>query len=159
MPITKNYLHFPASATIEHVLRTYLEQDAHWWWLLPYLTGRTAYIVHNIGEGKMGKDRTDLASGYELRTVQGYEDTFARFERLLGLQRLFCLHLNDSKYDLNEGRDRHTHIGQGYLGLEPFRLILNDPRLVDLPMLLETPKGKDLQEDVENLALLHSLIA
>ena len=100
-----------------------------------------------------------LASGYELRTVQGYEDTFARFERLLGLQRLFCLHLNDSKYDLNEGRDRHTHIGQGYLGLEPFRLILNDPRLVDMPMLLETPKGKDLQEDVENLALLHSLIA
>ena len=83
----------------------------------------------------------------------------ARFERLLGLDRLRCVHLNDSKHDLDAGRDRHTHIGEGYLGLEAFRMLVNDPRLADLPLLLETPKSDDLHEDVENLARLRGLLA
>ena len=100
-----------------------------------------------------------LASGYELRTPEGYDATFAHFDEVLGLERLYCFHLNDSKYDLGTGRDRHEHIGKGYLGLEPFRMLLNDPRFAELPMLLETPKGPDMREDVENLAVLRSLIA
>jgi len=99
-----------------------------------------------------------LASGYELRTPEGYAETFERFDRVLGLDKLYCIHLNDSKYDLGEGRDRHEQIGKGHVGLEAFRMLLNDPRFVDLPMLLETPKGPDMREDVENLAVLRSLI-
>ena len=99
-----------------------------------------------------------LASGYELRTEEGYAETFARFDDVLGLDKLYCTHLNDSKYDLGAERDRHEHIGKGTIGLEAFRLILNDPRFADLPMLLETPKSEDLHEDVETLALLRSLV-
>jgi len=71
---------------------------------------------------------------------------------------LKAFHLNDSRQDLDSHVDRHEHIGKGYLGLEPFRMILNDPRFRGLPMLLETPKGKDMAEDIENLAVLRSLI-
>lgn len=99
-----------------------------------------------------------LASGHELRTPEGYAETFARFDEVLGLDKLLCVHLNDSKYDLGAERDRHEHIGKGTIGLEAFRLILNDPRFADLPMLLETPKSEDLHEDVETLALLRSLM-
>jgi deoxyribonuclease-4 len=99
-----------------------------------------------------------LAAGFEFRTKEGYEETFARFDELLGLDNLICCHLNDSQYDLGEERDRHEHIGQGYVGLEGFRLLVNDPRFVDMPMLLETPKGEDMEKDVENLARLRGLV-
>ena len=99
-----------------------------------------------------------LASGYDIRTAEGYEAVLAEFDRVLGLDRLYCLHLNDSKMGLSAHRDRHEQIGQGHVGLEAFRLLLNDPRLAGRPMLLETPKSDDLHEDVENLALLRSLI-
>ena len=99
-----------------------------------------------------------LASGYELRTPEGYAQTFAHFDQILGLDKLCCFHLNDSKYDLSEGRDRHEHIGEGFVGLDAFRFLLNDPRFADHPMLLETPKGPDMQEDVENMAVLRGLI-
>jgi deoxyribonuclease-4 len=99
-----------------------------------------------------------LAAGYEIRTPEGYADTFAQFERLVGLERLEVFHLNDSKKDLGSRIDRHEHIGKGLLGLEPFRMILNDPRFRDLPMLLETPKGPDMKEDIENLRVLRGLI-
>jgi deoxyribonuclease-4 len=81
-----------------------------------------------------------LASGYDLCSPEGYASTFARFERLVGVDRLRAFHLNDSKKPLGSRVDRHEHIGQGCLGLEPFRRIVNDRRFRDLPMLLETPK-------------------
>ena len=99
-----------------------------------------------------------LASGYEIRTPKGYAEMMARFDEVLGLDRLRCFHLNDSKADLGSHRDRHEQIGQGYVGLETFRLLLNDARFADRPMLLETPKDDDLHQDIENLALLRSLI-
>jgi deoxyribonuclease-4 len=76
----------------------------------------------------------------------------------VGLEWLLALHLNDCKSQLGERKDRHAHIGQGCIGLEGFRPLLNDPRLDGLPGLLETPKGKDLREDRENLARLRALI-
>ena len=100
-----------------------------------------------------------LASGYDIRTAEGYEETMARFDEVLGLERLHCFHLNDSKTALGSHLDRHEQIGQGHVGLETFRLLLNDARLADRPMLLETPKDDDLHQDVEGLALLRSLIA
>jgi deoxyribonuclease-4 len=99
-----------------------------------------------------------LASGYDIRAAEGYEETMACFDELLGLERLRCFHLNDSKEDLGSHVDRHEQIGQGQVGLEAFRLLLNDARFADRPMLLETPKDDDLHQDVENLALLRSLI-
>ena len=99
-----------------------------------------------------------LASGHEFRTPDGYTEMMARFDDVLGLDRLRCVHLNDSKVDLGGARDRHQHIGQGHVGLEGFRLLVNDPRLADLPMLLETPKSDDLHEDVDNLSRLQDLL-
>lgn len=99
-----------------------------------------------------------LAAGYDLRTPDTYAQTFAEFDRIIGLNRLQCFHFNDSKKPLGSRVDRHDQIGQGTLGLEPFRLILNDPRFRDIPMILETPKSEDLHEDVENLRILRSLI-
>jgi len=99
-----------------------------------------------------------FAAGYELRTREGFEATWAEFDDLLGLDRLRAVHLNDSKKELGSRVDRHEHIGQGFLGLEPFRFLLNDARFLGRPMTLETEKGSDLSEDRENLALLRSLI-
>lgn len=100
-----------------------------------------------------------FAAGYDLRTPEAYTETFARLDSLIGLERLKAIHLNDSRGKLGSRLDRHEHIGLGQLGLEPFRLLLNDPRFAQLPMVLETPKGKDLKEDVENLATLKSLLS
>jgi deoxyribonuclease-4 len=99
-----------------------------------------------------------FAAGYELRTAEGYAATMEAFERTLGLERLKALHLNDSKGELGNRKDRHEHIGKGHIGLEGFRNLVNDPRLAGLPGLLETPKGDDLAEDRENLRVLRSLL-
>jgi deoxyribonuclease-4 len=98
-----------------------------------------------------------FAAGYDLRTPESYEQTIASLDRLVGLEHLKAIHLNDSLGDLGGHLDRHTHIGMGKLGLEAFRLLLNDPRLKHLPMVLETPKGPDLKEDVANLSTLRNL--
>jgi deoxyribonuclease-4 len=71
---------------------------------------------------------------------------------------LRAIHLNDSKKELDSRVDRHEHIGQGLLGLEPFRFLVNDIRFRGIPMTLETEKGPDLAEDKENLATLRALV-
>jgi len=81
-----------------------------------------------------------LTAGYDLCTPQGYRATFRDFDRLVGLGRIKAFHLNDSKKPCGSRLDRHEHIGEGCLGLEPFRMLLNDRRFAKLPMLLETPK-------------------
>jgi deoxyribonuclease-4 len=83
-----------------------------------------------------------LASGYDLCTPDGYEATFRQFDRLIGFDRLKLFHLNDSKKPLGSRVDRHEHIGRGFIGLEPFRRLVNDRRLRHLPMILETPKSE-----------------
>ena len=108
-----------------------------------------------------------LAAGYDLCSREGYDATFAQFERLIGFDRLKAFHLNDSKKPLGSRVDRHEHIGQGCLGLEPFRRIVNDRRFRDLPMLLETPKSEGNARgpiavdplDERNLNTLRALIA
>ena len=99
-----------------------------------------------------------LAAGYDLRDKSSFMATFGEFERVVGLERLQALHLNDSMNALGSRKDRHEHIGRGALGLPAFRLLLNDPRFAGLPMVLETPKGEDLAEDRENLSLLRALV-
>ncbi len=97
-----------------------------------------------------------FAAGYDLRTREGYERTFTEFDEKIGIELLAAFHLNDSKKELDCRVDRHEIIGKGHIGLEPFRLLMNDKRFFGLPMCLETPKGKDLKEDRETLELLRS---
>jgi len=81
-----------------------------------------------------------IAAGYDIRSQEGYEETFRQFGKIVGFSRLKVFHLNDSKKPCGSRVDRHEHIGKGCIGLEPFRRIVNDPRFARLPMLLETPK-------------------
>lgn len=99
-----------------------------------------------------------FAAGYDTATEEGYRDTMAQFDRIIGLERLHCFHFNDSKKGLGSRVDRHEHIGQGALGLNPFRFILNDPRFATVPKILETPKGDSDEMDGVNLALLRGLV-
>lgn len=99
-----------------------------------------------------------FAAGYDIRTPATYTATFAEFDRLIGIERIRFFHLNDSKKELGSRVDRHEHIGLGHIGLEGFHQLLTDPRFAGHPMTLETPKGKDLAEDRENLAVLRSLV-
>jgi deoxyribonuclease-4 len=98
-----------------------------------------------------------FASGYDIRDAKSYDVTFLEFDREIGIDRLKFFHLNDSKREVGSRVDRHEHIGQGKIGLEGFRFLLNDPRFLDRPMVLETPKEKDLKEDKENMRVLRSL--
>jgi deoxyribonuclease-4 len=98
-----------------------------------------------------------VAAGYDLATARGYRRTMAELDRSVGLDRIGAFHLNDSRFPRASRRDRHEHIGRGAAGLGAFRSIVRDPRFRDLPIVLETPKGEDLAEDRENLAVLRRL--
>ena len=100
-----------------------------------------------------------LASGYEFRDAVSFKAMWAEFDRIIGLGNLGAMHINDSMKDLGSHVDRHEQIGKGFVGIEAFRLIVNDPVLQRRPLLLETPKSEDLHEDVENLAILRGLLA
>jgi deoxyribonuclease-4 len=97
-------------------------------------------------------------AGYDLRTPKGWNAAIGEVDSLIGLKQVVAFHLNDSKTDLGSRVDRHAGIGQGKIGREAFRHIVNDARFRDLPGCLETPKSPDLHEDVENLAILRSLV-
>ncbi len=100
-----------------------------------------------------------FAAGYDIRTEREYEKTMEQFDRLLGLRRLRAFHLNDSKKGLGSHVDRHQHIGWGELGLDPFRLIMNDTRFRGVPKIIETPKeGNPEIYDRINLDTLLGLI-
>jgi deoxyribonuclease-4 len=98
-----------------------------------------------------------FAAGYDIRTGESYENTMREFDRLIGLRRIVAFHVNDSKRELGSRVDRHTHLGQGCIGLDAFRCLINDKRFASIPKILETPKGPGNDEDLMNLATLRSL--
>lgn len=98
------------------------------------------------------------AAGYDLAAPLGAAKTFAEFDRIVGLKRLTVLHINDSKSALGSRVDRHDNLGKGKIGLDAFRWIMNAPELAAIPKILETPKGKDLAEDVEAMKLLRGFL-
>lgn len=101
-----------------------------------------------------------FAAGYELCSEEGYQRTFGAFDQLLGRERLKVIHLNDSLKARGSRIDRHQGLGEGEIGLEGFRLLMNDPDFETLPMILETPKGDDpIISDRNNLHTLTNLIA
>ena len=100
-----------------------------------------------------------FAAGYALCSETEYQATFAEFDRVLGLKRLKLFHLNDSKKPFASRVDRHEHIGKGFLGIEPFRMLVNDPRFQKSPMILETAKEDEAGNEMDpvNLATLREL--
>ena len=99
-----------------------------------------------------------FAAGYDLRTRDGYHRTIDEMQRHVGLDNVGAFHLNDSKRPLGSRVDRHQHIGEGELGLDAFRFLLNDPRFTRIPKVLETPKTVETESDRENLLKLRALI-
>lgn len=121
-----------------------------------------AAILERVGDpGRVGicLDTCHLfAAGYDIRTKEGYRSTLREFDRLVGIGTIKVFHVNDSRKELGSRVDRHCHIGQGFIGLEAFRCLVNDRRFAKIPKILETPKGPDLEEDRMNLATLKSLL-
>ena len=100
-----------------------------------------------------------FAAGYEISTEDGFNKTIERFDKIIGVQRLAAIHLNDSQYGLGAQKDRHEHIGQGKIGIEGFQFLVNDSRLNHLPMIIETPKGENtVKNDRRNLKVLRDLV-
>jgi len=100
-----------------------------------------------------------FAAGYDIRTRDGYERTIAEVEQHAGIDNVGAFHLNDSKKPLGSRVDRHEHIGDGEIGLDAFRFLLNDERFRRIPKLLETPKKIEHESDRRNLSKLRSLLA
>ncbi|OIN89488.1 hypothetical protein CO019_00810 [Candidatus Berkelbacteria bacterium CG_4_9_14_0_2_um_filter_42_30] len=98
-----------------------------------------------------------FASGYNVATKDGLEETLKEFDKKIGLKKLVCLHLNDCATPLFSARDRHADIGDGYIGIEGFSRIVNHPKLHGLPGIIETPGNKG-KNDVDNLKILRSLV-
>ena len=101
-----------------------------------------------------------FAAGYLLETSKQYQATMRQFDQIVGLAQLRAIHLNDSRRPGGSRIDRHDHIGRGQMGLAPFEHMVNDPRFQEIPMFLETPKGKEGDRDLDqiNLDTLQSLI-
>jgi deoxyribonuclease-4 len=121
-----------------------------------------AYIISRVREPKRLCVCLDtahvFAAGYDIGSETSVRKTFREFDRVVGLNHLVAIHLNDSKTARGSRVDRHEHIGKGKIGLAAFRFIMSDRRFRKVPKLLETPKGKDLREDVINLKTLRGLI-
>ena len=98
-----------------------------------------------------------FAAGYDIASETGVRKTFREFDRVIGLKQLAAIHVNDSKTPRGSRVDRHEHIGQGRIGLDAFRFIMTDRRFRKIPKVLETPKGKEMKEDVMNLKKLKAL--
>ncbi len=100
-----------------------------------------------------------FAAGYPIQNVPGIEKAIALFDEVVGLDRLAVWHLNDSLKPFGSRVDRHAGLGRGEIGLDPFRWIVSDPRFLQVPMILETPKGEENGQDLDaiNLQILRSM--
>lgn len=92
-----------------------------------------------------------LAAGYEIRTREGFEDTFRKFEEIIGFQYLKGMHINDSKKELATRVDRHDSLGKGVMNMDLFSFIMNDPRFDNMPLILETPDEALWAEEIQVL--------
>jgi deoxyribonuclease-4 len=95
-----------------------------------------------------------FSAGYDIRTKEAYEKTWAEFDEIVGFKYLMGMHINDAKPALGSKVDRHDSIGKGQIGLESFRLLMNDPRMDDIPLILETIDPDIWKQEIE---LLYSL--
>ena len=144
-------------------------------WALDSTKGVTAVIENTAGQGSnLGyafeqirfiidhvedKNRVGVCidtchaytSGYDLRTKETYDNTFQEFSEIIGFKYLKGMHLNDSKKEIGSRVDRHDQIGTGFIGIDTFRMIMNDPRIKNIPLILETPDEELWKEEIEML--------
>lgn len=92
-----------------------------------------------------------FAAGYDIRNTEAYEKTMKRFDSVVGRSCLHAAHLNDAKVELGSRKDRHESIGRGLLGIEAFRLLMNDPRFDDMPLVLETIDDSLWEAEIKQL--------
>lgn len=125
---------------------------------LGYTFEQIAEIIHQVEDksrvGVCLDTAHTLASGYEIRTEEGFRDTFARFDEIIGFNYLRGMHINDSKKELATRVDRHDSVGKGVMGLKMFELLMNDSRFDGIPLILETPDESLWAEEIK---LLYSL--
>ena len=125
---------------------------------LGYRLEHLSYLLQAVGsEMRFGVclDTAHLyAAGYDVKTKAGYDATMDRIEKLIGGKRVLGIHMNDSKVPLGKRVDRHAHLGEGEVGIDCFRWIVQDRRWASIPKVLETPKSEDMHEDVVNLLKL-----
>jgi len=118
-------------------------------------------IIEGVEENERLGVCLDIAhtfeAGYDVSNREGLEKTLKNFDKTVGLKRLHLIHLNDSKTPLGSRRDRHWHIGEGYIGSEGFRFLINHPLLKHLPGIMETPR-KDTVEDLKNMEVIRGLV-
>ena len=123
-----------------------------------YTFEQIAEIIHQVEDksrvGVCLDTAHTLASGYEIRTEEGFRDTFARFDEIIGFNYLRGMHINDSKKELATRVDRHDSVGKGVMGLKMFELLMNDSRFDGIPLILETPDESLWAEEIK---LLYSL--
>ncbi len=128
-----------------------------------------AYLINEVGDPSRVGVCFDtchvFAAGYDIRTPEAYAATMEEFDRVVGLEHIHCFHFNDSKHELGSRKDRHQHIGQGFLGAQAFANFVNDPRWANHPAHLETPKvekdddGNEIEMDTVNLKTLFDMRA
>ncbi|MCK4678125.1 MAG: deoxyribonuclease IV [Bacteroidales bacterium] len=92
-----------------------------------------------------------FTAGYDLKSPEGYEEAFNKFDKIMGFSYLKGMHLNDSKKALATRIDRHEMIGEGFLGIDVFKRIMNDPRFDNIPIILETPDDSRWEEEIRML--------
>lgn len=122
---------------------------------LGYTFEQLKFIIDNIEDKSRAGVCIDTchtySAGYDIKTREGFEETFREFERIVGLQYLKGMHLNDTKKGLGSKIDRHENIGMGFLGEDTFRMIMNDPRFDNMPLILETPDDTKWPEEIRRL--------
>ncbi len=122
-----------------------------------------AYVISSVREPErlcVCLDTAHIfAAGYDIGSEPSIRKTFRKFDRVIGRDRLVAIHVNDSKAVRGSRLDRHEHIGKGKIGLDAFRFIMGNRRFSKIPKVLETPKAKDLREDMMNLSTLRALAA
>jgi deoxyribonuclease-4 len=156
-------LNLTHACTPKYRTRSILETTAGQGSALGYRFEQLAGIIDLVDE----KDRMGVcldtchvfAAGYDISTEGGWDETIGAFDDVIGLRRMSAIHVNDSRKELGSRVDRHDHIGKGRIGLPGFRILMNDPRLENVPKILETEKSDDMHEDIENMNVLRSLVA
>jgi deoxyribonuclease-4 len=150
-----------AFETVKNSVILLLENTAGQGTEIGYTFEQLERMISGIDEEKRIGICLDVAhafeAGYDLSRKDGIEQVLESFDREIGLKRLHLLHLNDSKTPLGSRKDRHWHIGDGYIGREGFRYLINHPAIRNLPGIMETPR-KDTVEDLKNMKVIRSLV-
>lgn len=150
-------------ATDDMTAQILLETTAGQGSCLGWQFSEIAHIIQNVKQPERLGVCLDtchvFAAGYDFRTPEGYQRLWEDFDSIIGREHLKAIHINDSKQPCGSRKDRHHHIGEGEIGIEGFRLLMNDASLRSVPMVLETEKDDAMTEDVENMRRLRELIA